>query len=125
VTISLHNGAILSHLIANSTDFIKLKHDHAKGKVNLYLFEVIPRVYGQFLAFLFYRWEIIMRESAILGILGISTIGFYIDNALTEQRMDRVVILISCTAVLNIMIDSVSTVIRRKIKVSGKITSLD
>ena len=30
-------------------------------------FEILPRIYGQFLAFLFYRWEIIMRETAIVG----------------------------------------------------------
>lgn len=124
ITISIHNGAILSHLLANSADFIILKHDSAKSKINLYLYEVLPRVYGQFLAFLFYRWEIIMRESAILGVLGISTIGFYIDNALHEQRIDRVVLLIICTAILNIAIDAMSTKLRKKLKVSGKITSL-
>ena len=65
-----------------------------------------------------------MRESAILGILGISTIGFYIDNALHEQRIDRVTLLILCTAILNIAIDAISTHLRKKLKVSGKITSL-
>jgi phosphonate transport system permease protein len=38
-------------------------------------------VYGQFLALLFYRWEVILRETAILGILGIQTLGFYVDSA--------------------------------------------
>ena len=32
--------------------------------------------------FLFYRWEIILRESAILGILGVYTLGFYVDSAM-------------------------------------------
>jgi hypothetical protein len=45
-----------------------------------YLYEVLPHIYGQFLAFLFYRWEIMMRESATLGILGIYTLGFFIDE---------------------------------------------
>jgi phosphonate transport system permease protein len=124
LTISTHNSSILSHLIANSVDFIQLKHDSLHQKVNLYFYEILPRVYGQFLAFLFYRWEIIMRESAILGVLGISTIGFYVDSALHEQRFDRVMLLIGCTALLNIAIDSISTRLRKKLKVSGTITSL-
>ena len=41
------------------------------GRLNRYAHEVLQRVYGQFLAILFYRWEVMMRESAILGILGI------------------------------------------------------
>jgi phosphonate transport system permease protein len=48
---------------------------------------MLSRVYGQFLAFLFYRWEVMMRESAILGILGIYTLGFYIDT--TSQLIRR------------------------------------
>lgn len=39
-------------------------------------------MYGQFLAFLFYRWEVIVRETAILGILGIRTLGFYVDSVI-------------------------------------------
>ncbi len=48
---------------------------------------MLSRVYGQFLAFLFYRWEVMMQESAILGILGIYTLGFYIDT--TSQLIRR------------------------------------
>ena len=48
----------------------------APGGINLYAFEVVPRMYGQFLAYLLYRWEIIVRESAIFGILGVGTLGF-------------------------------------------------
>jgi phosphonate transport system permease protein len=48
----------------------------------------VPRLYGQFLAFMLYRWEIIVRESAIFGILGVATLGFYVDAAISELRFD-------------------------------------
>ena len=74
VALSLHNGAIIGHLIGRFSDEVRLRPDSPRG-LNLYGFDIVPRVYGQFLAFLFYRWEVIMRETAILGILGIATLG--------------------------------------------------
>ena len=116
ITIALHNSAIIMHLVAANADRIVLPVGAATKKADRYLFEILPKVYGQFLAFLFYRWEIIMRESAVLGVLGITTIGFYIDSAISESRLDRAVILIAITAVLNMAIDTLSMKIRRRIK---------
>jgi phosphonate transport system permease protein len=56
-----------------------------------------------------------MRESAILGILGIYTLGFFIDSAITEQKMDQVLLLIGVTALLNMGIDTLSQRIRKRL----------
>ena len=88
--------------------------DAARG-LKLYGFGIRPRVYGQFLAFLFYRWEVIMRETAILGILGIATLGFFIDSALADIRLDRAMFLIAVTAVFNMGIDILSRRIRSRL----------
>ncbi|WP_166260179.1 PhnE/PtxC family ABC transporter permease [Marinobacter salicampi] len=114
VALALHNGGIIGHLIGRQSSGIKLRADASHG-VNRYAFELVPRVYRSFLAFLFYRWEIIMRETAILGILGIATLGFYIDSAIQEIRFDRAMVLILITALLNIGIDALSRYIRRKL----------
>lgn len=114
VALALHNGAIIGHLIGRYSDDLQLRADISAG-LNRYAFEVLPRVYGQFLAFLFYRWEIILRETAILGILGIATLGFYIDSAIQELRMDRAMMLIIITALLNVCVDWLSRWIRRRL----------
>ena len=80
-------------------------------------------MYGQFLAYLFYRWEIIMRETAILGVLGIATLGFYIDSEIADIRLDRVMLLILVTAMLNLAIDSLSRTIRARLKLSTRVES--
>ena len=118
VAIILHNGAILSYLTGQNANLVELRIDSARRKANRYFFEVLPRVYGQFLAFLFYRWEVMMRESAILGILGIYTIGFFIDSAISDDKLDKAVFLILITAVLNMGIDSISQIIRRRLRIT-------
>jgi phosphonate transport system permease protein len=55
---------------------------------------------------------VIIRESAILGILGITTLGFYIDSAFEDIRFDRALFLIVISALLNILVDSFSRKIR-------------
>lgn len=115
VALALHNGGIIGHLIGRYTETITLRSDAPTG-IARYAFEVLPRVYNGLLALLFYRWEVIMRETAILGILGIATLGFYIDSAFAELRFDRAVLLIGITALLNIAIDMASRRIRSHLR---------
>jgi phosphonate transport system permease protein len=115
VALALHNGAIIGHLIGRYTNELPLRPDAPTG-INLYSYEIVPTVYGQFLAFLFYRWEIIMRETAILGILGIASLGFYVDSAIQDIRMDRAMFLILITALLNIGVDVLSRTIRARLR---------
>ncbi len=123
VAIALHNGAILAYLTGQNANLIQMPADAPRKKINRYFFQVLPRVYGQFLAFLFYRWEVMMRESAILGILGIYTLGFFIDSAIHEDKLDQAVVLIVITAILNMLIDTISQVVRKRLKVSSKLVT--
>lgn len=115
IALALHNGTIIGHLVGRYTEELQLRPDIPKGST-LYAYEIVPRVYGQFLAFLFYRWEIIMRETAILGILGIATLGFYIDSAIQDIRLDRAMFLIMITALLNMSIDALSRFLRARLR---------
>jgi phosphonate transport system permease protein len=115
IALALHNGAIIGHLIGRYTQQLAVRADSAKG-VNLYAYEILPRVYPQFLAFLFYRWEVILRETAILGILGIHTLGFYVDSAFADIRFDRALFLIVVTAILNMIVDALSRRIRARLR---------
>jgi len=70
-------------------------------------------LYPSFLAFLFYRFEVILRESAILGMLGITTLGFYIDSAFEAMFFDVAFVLILVTALLNMVVNQLSIWLRR------------
>ncbi|MDY6797471.1 MAG: ABC transporter permease [Pseudomonadota bacterium] len=114
VALALHNGGIIGHLIGRQTNGIRLRPDAPVG-FRRYSWELVPRIYRSFLAFLFYRWEIIMRETAILGILGIYTLGFYVDSAIQNIQFDKAIVLIVITALLNIGVDTLGRFIRRRL----------
>ena len=115
VALALHNGGIIGHLVGRYTESLRLRPDSAHG-IDRYFYEMLPRIYRSLLALLFYRWEVIMRETAILGILGLFTLGFFIDSAFAELRFDRAIFLIGVTALLNIAIDIASRAIRARLR---------
>ena len=121
VALSLHNGGIIAHLMGRYTEGMRLRPDSARG-LDRYFFEVLPRIYRQFLAFAFYRWEVILRETAILGMLGIHTLGFHVDSAFADIRFDRAVVLIAVTAMLNLAVDAASRRIRSRLRLTTSFT---
>ncbi|WP_165855157.1 PhnE/PtxC family ABC transporter permease [Marinobacter sp. JSM 1782161] len=121
VALAIHNGGIIGHLIGRRSNELTLRPDAPHG-LERYGYELLPRLYSPFLAFLFYRWEIIMRETAILGILGIYTLGFYVDSAIQNIQFDKALILILVTAALNIGIDGISRRVRRYLKLRVSLT---
>jgi len=116
VALAIHNAGIIGHLIGRRSNEIQLRSDAPGNRLERYGYEILPRVYGPFLAFLFYRWEIIMRETAILGILGITTLGFYVDSAMEALRFDVAFVLILITAALNIGVDALARYLRRRLR---------
>ena len=116
IALALHNGGILGFLMGRQADGVALRADAPHG-ADLYFYEVVPRLYGQFLAYVLYRWEIIVRESAIFGILGVRTLGFHVDAAIQELRLDVAVVLIVVTGVLSMLIDAASRALRRRLRV--------
>jgi phosphonate transport system permease protein len=116
IALSFHNGAIIGYLLGRHADTLQYRLDAPKG-INLYAYETVPRLYGQFLAYMLYRWEIILRESAIFGILGIATLGYYVDGAIAELRLDVAVFLILGVAALSIGVDALSRWLRRRLRI--------
>jgi len=115
VALALHNGGIIGHLIGRFTESLSTTLP-CNRRTDRYFYAVLPQVYPQFLAFLFYRWEVIMRETAILGMLGVQTLGFYVDSAFADIRFDKAIMLIAATAVLNILVDATSRAIRARLR---------
>ena len=58
-----------------------------------------------------------------ISVLGIATLGFYIDSAIADIRLDRVMLLLLVTALLNLGIDALSRLIRSRLRLSTRVSS--
>ena len=115
LALGIHNGGLIAFLLANNSEAAaKIQRPDSPAGIVRFFYQDLPQRYPAFLALLFYRWEVIMRESAMMGVLGIATLGFYVDSAFSEIRFDKAFFLIVMAAVLNILIDSLSRRLRRR-----------
>ncbi|OSP54397.1 ABC transporter permease [Pseudoruegeria sp. SK021] len=118
LALALHNGAIIAHLLGRQADGLLHRPDAPRG-LTLWAWDLFPRLSGNFWALCLYRWEIILRESAIMGLLGIGTLGFYIEKNVQELRLDRVVALLAVAVVLTYAIDRISRHLRQRMRLDG------
>ncbi len=119
IALTLHNGGIIATLLGRQADALAYRADAPHG-TDLYFYETLPRLYGQFLAYALYRWEIMVRESAIFGILGVRTLGYHVDAAISELRLDVAVVLLVATGALSIGVDALSRALRRRLRVARR-----
>lgn len=118
IALTLHNGAIIGHLLGRHSDEIEPPAIPA-GPLGRFAYHYVPTLYQRFLAYCFYRWEIIIRETAMLGILGIPTLGFYIDSAFQFLRFDVALILIGVSAGMTMGADFISQRLRRNLRIEA------
>lgn len=119
IAMTLHNGAIIGHLLGRHSDEIA-PAAIPSGPLSRFAYHYVPTLYQRFLAYCFYRWEIIIRETAMLGVLGIPTLGFYIDSAFEFLRFDVALILIGVSAAMTLGADTLSRRLRHKFLRGGE-----
>lgn len=107
LALAIHNGALIAYLSIRHADNVAVSA-HFTHRIDGYGFEVMPAIYPNMMALLFYRFEVILRETAILGMLGIATLGFYIDSNFAEIRFNGALVLMCVTALVNILVDILS-----------------
>ncbi|MBA6341878.1 ABC transporter permease [Colwellia sp. MB02u-10] len=107
IALAIHNGCVIAYLAVKQSNAIA-RQEMQISKLNQFNYHIMPTIYPSMMALMFYRFEIIVRETAVFGILGIMTLGFYIDSNFSEIRYSNALILITFTALLNVAIDIIS-----------------
>lgn len=104
LALALHNGAIIGHLNGREAAALPVRRDAGRGLTH-WLWDLLPRQFAGFLALCLYRWEIILRDTAAMGLLGVATLGFYVDGAIAELRLDRALVLLLASGALTALVD--------------------
>jgi phosphonate transport system permease protein len=76
---------------------------------------VIPQVMPEVIAFWLYRFEINIRASAILGVVGAGGIGTALEQAMSFNRFPRAGLIIIVVILATILVDTASGWLRRRI----------
>ena len=80
---------------------------------------IFPETLSRFLLFLFYRWETCVREATVLGMLGIVSLGYWIQDARARNQYDTMIFLVGIGVVIVLLGNLVSAVARRVVRDSA------
>ncbi len=124
LALGIHNAGILGKLaseVVEDLDRAPLAALRAAGATRgqIAVSAIVPLVFNRTLLFFFYRWETCVRDATILGLLGIVSLGYWIQDARARNHYDEVLLLVLIGAVLVIISDVVSAVARESVRRSN------
>ncbi len=118
LALALYNGGILGRLMADVVENVDerpsraLKAQGASG-LAAFLVGVVPLVGNRYLAYGLYRWEIGMRETVIVGLVGAGGLGRVLTQQLAAFDYQRLIVTLSIYVGLTFFVDLVSSAVRR------------
>ncbi|MFT7443804.1 MAG: phosphonate transport system permease protein, partial [Granulosicoccus sp.] len=86
------------------------------GRLQAFYAALLPLSLNRFLLFFFYRWESCMREATVLGMLGFSSLGYYISIRKSFREYDEILFFSLLGASVIIVGDIVSDALRKRLR---------
>jgi phosphonate transport system permease protein len=120
LAIALHTAGVLARLYAQAIDELDpaplaALRDAGATPLQVYLFGVLPAARAQFVSLALYRWEVNVREAAILGFVGAGGLGFELARAIGEFNRPYLGTLLIAVMTLVLACEGVSWWLRRRL----------
>ncbi len=124
LALGLHSTAALGKLFSEQIESIDpgpVEAITATGArpLQVVLYGVLPQVVPQFLALGFYRWDINVRMSTIIGFVGGGGIGFLLQQWINLLQYNQAGTALLAIAIVVISLDMISARLREKITGTG------
>tara|TARA_E500000331_G_scaffold357994_2_gene422110 strand:+ start:3169 stop:4044 length:876 start_codon:yes stop_codon:yes gene_type:complete len=121
LALALHNSGIIGKLSAEAIEDLSGEQMSSltsigASRLQTVLAAVAPAALPRLLLFFFYRWETCVREATVLGMLGIVSLGFWIQDARARNFYDEMFFLILLGAFIVMIGDVVSTLVRAYVR---------
>ncbi|MDP6977039.1 MAG: ABC transporter permease subunit [Myxococcota bacterium] len=121
LALAVHNAGILGRLGAETIENIPSRAPASLRAIGgrrsqLAVWVLLPELLPRLLLYFFYRWETCVRESTVLGLLGIVSLGFWIDDARTRGHLDALVFYVALGVVIVIVGDLMSSLARELLR---------
>ncbi len=121
IALGLHNLGILGRLMAEvieNQDQRPLEALKAQGTPNslIFLYGVLPLTLPRFVAYSLYRWEVCMRETVIVGLVGAGGLGRSLTEQLSSFDYRSLLVTLGGFLMLTFLVDWVSATARRSLR---------
>ena len=86
------------------------------GPVAIFFYGVLPQTLPRFLGYILYRWEVCLRATIIVGLVGAGGLGRIISEALSSFHYAGLSSALIALFGLTLMGDTVSQLLRRQLR---------
>jgi phosphonate transport system permease protein len=121
LALAIHNAGILGKLGAETVENLesaplRALRDLGAKRSQIGVFAVLPLSLSRFLLYFFYRFETCVREATVLGMLGVVSLGYWIQDARAKHFYDEMLFFVALGAVIVLCGDLVSAIARRALR---------
>ena len=119
LALAIHSIGMLGKLYAETIEEIDggqmeaLKSTGA-GPLQVLAFGVVPQVLPSFVGLTLYRWDINIRSSVVLGLVGAGGIGFLLTNAMRLFQYQEVLTVLIFVFIIVLVVEQTSSYIRER-----------
>lgn len=121
LALAIHNAGILGKLGAETIENLEGRplvalRDAGTTRVQAWLAAVLPLSLARFLLYFFYRFETCVREATVLGMLGVVSLGYWIQDARSKHYYDEMLFFVALGATIVLLGDLVSALARSALR---------
>lgn len=118
LALAIHNYGILGKLSAEVVENLDTRPARAlrvagASQSQMLLYGVLPQVLPQFMTYLLYRWEVVIRTTIVVGFVAAGGLGQEFRLRMSWFHYDEVMLILICYLVLVIIVDVSAMVLRR------------
>jgi phosphonate transport system permease protein len=120
LALAIHTAGVLGRLYAEALEEVPAAplaalREAGAGDAAASAFAVLPQAFPQLVAYTLYRWEVNIRASAVLGVVGAGGLGGLLHVSLNLFHHHRTLTLLAVVVLLVTAVDLLSGAIRRRI----------
>ncbi|MCL0028754.1 ABC transporter permease subunit [Dehalococcoidia bacterium] len=118
MALGIHNYGILGKLSAEVVEDLDPRPASAlrtagAGTLQMLAYGVLPQVLPQFVTYLLYRWEVVIRTTIVVGFVAAGGLGREFRLSMSWFQYDQVTLLLLCYLMLVLGVDLLAAVLRR------------
>lgn len=121
LALAIHNSGILGKLGAETVENLDPRplaalRTAGGTRAQIAWLGALPLAANRFLLYFFYRFETCVREATVLGMLGVVSLGYWIQDSRAKQYYDEMVVFVALGAALVLTADLASAIVRRALR---------
>jgi phosphonate transport system permease protein len=121
IALGIHNFGVLGRLMAEVIENLDQRPLHSLKALGaspnqIFIYGVLPLTLPRFLAYILYRWEVCIRATVIVGLVGAGGLGRLLTEQLSSFDYNGLLTTLIVFVALTFIVDLISALVRRTLR---------